>query len=97
MGGVLLLDLGAIIQLRMMCFISKRSEIPLLRLTFLLLTNHIVQTNQAEIFPNVGMAEQVTEADSVLELTCIEVLNLSDGQIKWEVPRITKYKEVSIK
>jgi hypothetical protein len=25
------------------------------------------------------------------------VLNLSDGEIKWAVPRITKYKEVKIK
>lgn len=80
-----------------MCFISKRSEIPLPRLIFLLLANHIVLTNQAEIFPNVGMAEQVTEADSVLVLTCFEVLNQSDGEIKWEVPRITKYKEVKVK
>jgi hypothetical protein len=80
-----------------MCFISKRSEILLPRLIFLLLANHIVQTNQDEIFHNVGMAEQVTEADSVLVLTCIEVLNLSDGEIKWAVPRITKYKEVKIK
>ncbi|EFX73336.1 hypothetical protein DAPPUDRAFT_325387 [Daphnia pulex] len=31
------------------------------------------------------MAEQVTEADSVLVLTCIEVLNKSDGEIKWEL------------
>ncbi len=66
--------------------------------TYISLVNKsYLQTNQAEIFPNVGMVEQVTEADSVLVLTCIGVLSKSDGEIKWEVPRITKYKEVKIK
>jgi hypothetical protein len=73
-----------------MFLISKKQE--LLGLVFsLLLTNHIVQTDERKIFPEVEKDEQVIAAGSTLTLDCIQSKSsfLDDiFELRWTTPEL---------
>lgn len=71
--------------------ISKKQELLGLVVSLLLLTNHIVQTDERKIFPEVEKDEQVIAAGSTLTLDCIQSKSsfLDDiFELRWTTPEL---------